>query len=311
MRPIESTTVPSSTYAPTCDASPAEVADAQRALNFIAGEDTLREDGRLDAATQAAVRAFQREHRLPETGCLDERTQTVLLEAAAEHEPASHCPEGPRTQTRTRGAEARPQLNEMEIRAMAIASTVGRGGVSSYAHASSSFATPQEAARAFDAQAARLFDVHNWSELSDALGADFELFNPQGDATDRPARVGDFVRIDLPGPQPYHWVRIESASLTEGRAQIVVRPSHDPTSTDPATAHFFNSAATNTFSVTRSGSTVTCEVRGRNEFVNMGTSAADALLNRATAEGAWGVGGAGMQRHQWNVFTERLSQTRP
>jgi peptidoglycan hydrolase-like protein with peptidoglycan-binding domain len=92
MRPIERNQAPAPSV-PSCDVSPAEISDAQEALNYIAGDERLPVSGRLDQATRAAITAFQRSERLPETGCLDAATQTALLEATVERnagtQPAS------------------------------------------------------------------------------------------------------------------------------------------------------------------------------------------------------------------------------
>ena len=86
------------------------------------------------------------------------------------------------------------------------------------------------------------------------------------------------------------------------------------------TAHFFDHEATNTFSVTRNGNSVTARVHGEHENANVGPESGGALkgaTNAGISYGAWGLQGAhipgtdqsvyGMQQHQWNVFTERLN----
>ncbi len=201
-----------------------------------------------------------------------------------------------------------------------------RGDMPSLAYASRELGSPEAAAHAFEAQSALLFDVNRWDAISGFENAAFKLFDAEGHPVDRDhAQPGDFVRIDLPGPLGYDWVRIESASVTDTRAAIVVRPSYDPTAEplEPdVTAHFFTDEAVNTFSVERDGTTVTAEVRGEHESPNVGAEAGTGIegdiatvRNRMVAEGAWGpqmpIGNGrqlnGMQQHQWNVFTENLA----
>lgn len=334
MGPVQNSRATAQIEMPSCGASTDEVTDAQRALNVLYGESELEVNGRMDPPTTRAVIAFQLHEGLTPTGCLDPGTQTALLRAAAHHDP-----EGPSmfggvespvasptpvpTPARAESAELVALRRQVEARLRDVSETTasgvrtvaasGRGNVSSHAQTSRTLPTDADATRAFDAQVDRLFDVHNWTELSGVENASFALFNPQGDRTDREARVGDFVRVDLPGPVPMAWVRIESASRDGSRAEIVVRPSHDPTlaTPDPSiTAHFFTNDATNTFSVSRSGRTVTADVTGRNENANSAqtTGLVDRVVNRVTSEVAWGAFDVGLQGHQWERFTANLSR---
>ncbi len=192
-------------------------------------------------------------------------------------------------------------------------------GVASNASARRSFGTEAEARDAFERQKNTLLDVGNWTRLSGFENASFDLCDANGRQVNRPPQVGDFVRIDIPGPSGHDWVRIEDIRNGPDAASITVRPSYDPTDRPVrrnVTSHFFTSAATNTFMVERSGTTVTSAVRGRNEVANTGSEAsswASRLRSRAVAAGAWGVDlpfnrTTGVQQHQWNVFTENLSK---
>lgn len=210
--------------------------------------------------------------------------------------------------------------------AAAALQQVGRSGVNSHALAVSHFPDEKSASAAFDAQKARLADVNNWTGLSGAENASFSLVGPDGKpAEGRSAQVGDFVKIRLPGSPTADWVQIESIQNGQNEFSIRVRPSHDPTKqplTPDVVAHFFSREATNTFSVEKRGNDVQVRVLGHNESANVGATSGgllNAARNRAVAEGAWGIQRPipgttttvnGMQQHQWNRFTENLSQVR-
>lgn len=132
----------------------------------------------------------------------------------------------------------------------------------------------------------------------------------------RPPKVGDYLKIDIPGPGPdggkgYDWVRVESIK-SEGNATtpkqstaITVRPSAAPGSpagTPPA--HFYGSSTTNTFVVERNGTNVTAGVYGRNEVPNTdsGNSTVDIARNYGVAKGAMN----GASNPQWVNLTNGL-----
>jgi hypothetical protein len=326
---------PSAPPPPLPEPTPAEVRDAQRALNLARGGSVVSESGVLDADTRAALRAFQSEVGLPTTGELDPATTDALLARAAQAEEApaeepAPAPAPPRDDT-LQNVLAESLLwvtpfGEGVIAGRLAQRLMARGDMPSLAYARRELGSPEAAAQAFEAQAALLFDVNRWDTISGFENAAFKLFDAEGHPVDRDhAQPGDFVRIDLPGPLGYDWVRIESASVTDTRAEIVVRPSYDPTA-EPlqpdVIAHFFTDEAVNTFSVERSGTTITAEVRGEHESANVGAEAGSgvegevaAIRNRAVAQGAWGpqmpLGNGrqlnGMQQHQWNRFTENLA----
>lgn len=205
--------------------------------------------------------------------------------------------------------------------------SVGRSHMSSSASASRTYATEPEARAAFAAQSKKLLDVSQWNALSGRENATFALCDSTGASVwGRPASVGDFVRIRLPGQSQSDWVRIEQVVDTPDRASILVRPSYDPSKrplTPSVIAHFFTHDTTNLFSLTRTGTNVAARVQGSNESANVGPGsggAGNALRNRVVSESAWGlqrrlpgthVSVNGMQQHQWNRFTESLVETRP
>ncbi|GGC70737.1 hypothetical protein GCM10011387_25210 [Pedobacter quisquiliarum] len=138
-----------------------------------------------------------------------------------------------------------------------------------------------EAANAFYAVAKqRLLDVNKWDEVAKLPSSTFILCDASGERTTRNVQLGDYLKIDIPGPgtstgDGYDWVQVEfiEEQHLEG-ADIMsfrVRPTDNPLSPEKAIAHFFDDAATSTFQVKKLGNVVTAEVHGRNETPNTHT----------------------------------------
>lgn len=123
----------------------------------------------------------------------------------------------------------------------------------------------------------RLLDIKNWANITDIPSARFQLVDSQNNMLNRPVEVGDFIRIDIPGPglpssNGYDWVRVEdikSNSTDEyQRTALTLRPASDPTNDNPDTAHFFKASATSTILVEQRSNSVSAHYAGRNEIVN-------------------------------------------
>lgn len=174
-----------------------------------------------------------------------------------------------------------------------------QGDVESKADKTRTFGSEDEAKAAQARASAALLDVNHWGEtLANVPPQRFELYDAAGHHVDRPAQPGDYVKITplVPGTDKgvpaSNWVRVETAGVTADKTEIVVRPSKDPTGADKSPiAHTFDSRATNTFSVERSGATLTSRVHGEHEYANTGREsggAPQAVRNKAAAELLWG-----------------------
>ncbi|PKL74861.1 MAG: hypothetical protein CVV27_18340 [Candidatus Melainabacteria bacterium HGW-Melainabacteria-1] len=150
---------------------------------------------------------------------------------------------------------------------------------------------------------AKLLDINNWDECSSTgRSASFQLVGPDGNTRSGTPRVGDYIRIDLPGPSGYDWVQIEDIRDTPNMASITVRPSNDPTSDSDETSHFFTSAATNTFTVERDGNGLTMfHVNGRNEVGNSGVLNTVKDYGGIVGDNLWVMPG---QQEQWEWLGE-------
>lgn len=139
----------------------------------------------------------------------------------------------------------------------------------------------QESLERYAQAAAALLDINQWHELAGSATAVFHLFDAQGVPVDRPAREGDFICIDVPGPgNPdgggKDWVQVDKiGSKDQGElalAYLTVKVTANPfQETAATTAHFFGRPATSTFLVYRENLTIRAAVYGRNESPNLHT----------------------------------------
>lgn len=158
----------------------------------------------------------------------------------------------------------------------------------------------------------RLLDVNRWHELAGKGSAEFQLVDAGGKPAHRAVRVGDFFKIDIPGPgtvagEGYDWVRVEAIDQTKSddgeMMAIRVRPANDPNRGAADIAHFFSDEATSTFSVIRLNKTIKAVVQGRNEKPNTQTgNVVDKVRNTVIAAGAM----MGLNKPQWRSLVKGL-----
>lgn len=142
------------------------------------------------------------------------------------------------------------------------------------------FDTAEAAAAFYEVAKQRLVDVNKWDEVAKLPSSTFILCDPSGQRTTRTVQLGDYLKIDIPGPgtstgDGFDWVQVEYIEEQHQEdADIMsfrVRPTDNPLSPEKAVAHFFDDAATSTFQVKKMGNVVTAEVHGRNETPNTHT----------------------------------------
>lgn len=168
----------------------------------------------------------------------------------------------------------------------------------------------------FERATGRLLDVNEWTDHCGALSAGFQLTDDEGEPLMGRAAVGDYIRIDIPGPatdegRGYDWVRIEKIEQpaapdpnTGGISLMQVRPCANPQLKDSNTiAHFLEDSATSTFIIERDGRKVSATVYGRNEVPNTahpgtGDKVRNAVVGKLSA--------IGLTRIQWKALVEGL-----
>lgn len=152
----------------------------------------------------------------------------------------------------------------------------------------------------------RMFSPALWHSLAGALSASFAACSSAGEPVDRKLMMNDLVRIDIPGPgttagHGYDWVKvdiIQDGTTEDGQEELCgmrLRPTTSP-GENSETAHFFQSSASSTFILRRSGSIVTASYHGRNEVPNTHMeNTLDNVRNAIITSGAL----AGLSEAQW------------
>ncbi|MCY0969213.1 hypothetical protein [Chryseobacterium wangxinyae] len=160
----------------------------------------------------------------------------------------------------------------------------------------------------------RFLSVNYWDYYSKSKGAEFKLHTKEGILKKRLPEIGDFIRIDIPGPgnfeaRGYDWVEITdlySEEFINGETLesyvMVCRPSGVPGKDDTHTAHFYGSDATSTFIISRGEDFIKFGVYGRNESPNLDANIADKARNLMIALG----GMVGLSKIQWQILTDSL-----
>jgi hypothetical protein len=172
--------------------------------------------------------------------------------------------------------------------------------------------TPRQAHSNFVEASRRLLNVSNWHETAGPGSATFQLMDSQERKLDRLAKVGDFIRIDIPGPgsatgNGYDWVRIESIDDNPDPGSdheslvIRVRPTSNPGNAEPDVAHFFRDSATSTFMIERHDLRVTASIHGRNEVPNTDVErTVDKVRNTVVANAAT----SGIAALHWSLLVK-------
>ncbi|GAB2562272.1 hypothetical protein [Spirosoma areae] len=167
------------------------------------------------------------------------------------------------------------------------------------------FPNDAAATEAFARSVAKLLDVNGWSTLSQ-FTADFALHDQAGHLKPQgPVQVGDYIRVDLPGPVPQNWVRVSHLDRQETWAEFTVQPSADPQDSKPdEIAHFFDQDARSTFRVALAGQTISAFEIGQQERINNQEPQAGerAVINTVVAEMGWLF----YQKIQWKLLTDYL-----
>ena len=173
---------------------------------------------------------------------------------------------------------------------------------------------PVKAIHRFMVAKRRLLDINHWHEYSKMPITKFALTDEEGRPIERSPQLGDYIRIDLPGPGPragegYDWVRIEQFDERNDKPADTdffafrVRPSADPQKRTDEPAHFYTDETTSTFILQRVGARVTACEKGRNEIANANTkNVLDNIRNTLVAVSA----ANGLAIPQWKALMDGL-----
>ncbi|WP_133640643.1 hypothetical protein [Sphingobacterium paludis] len=174
------------------------------------------------------------------------------------------------------------------------------------------YRTSEEAVAAFDRARERLYAINQWQDFAGTASATFELVNALGQVLSRPPQVGDYVKVDIPGPgslvgKGYDWVRVtQLEDRREDRyVQLSLQPSMPPEilRDRDEVAHFFKPIASTNIEVQLTGLTLHVNYYGRNEETNL---ASESLIENAR-NAFIGLGAKiGLSYPQWKRLVEGI-----
>ena len=163
----------------------------------------------------------------------------------------------------------------------------------------------------------RLLSVNDWKKMIDGNSAHFQLSDTHGEPLHRHAHLGDYIKIDLPGPgsiagKNKDWVKIEAIAYDDypdenGESILLqLRPVAAPNTDNEHTAHFLKDEATSTIQIKRWGKIVAAYYYGRNEIPNTDTgNVLDTVRNLAVATTSI----LALSSVQWTNLLESLLKT--
>ncbi len=177
-------------------------------------------------------------------------------------------------------------------------------------------ASEGEAAELFERAKDRLLRPSQWQALTGSPGAAFMLFDEKITESAGPAKVGDYIRIDVPGPgsrkgDGYDWVKVLMIHEHRGDNNTAyvgmkVTPSDNPTVASDKAAHFLEAGSTSTFLVRVDNASVTASYFGRNEKINAKADGiADKIRNTVVGLAAF----AGLSELQWKALINGFIKT--
>jgi hypothetical protein len=178
--------------------------------------------------------------------------------------------------------------------------------------AKKSYATPERVEEGFNRLKERFMLINNWKSFCGESFADFKLFDSRGNMVERYPRIGDYIRIDIPGPgtveaKGFDWVEItdlfeeETAGICLDFMMMTCRPSKNPQDkTSEHILHFYSDQATSTFGIFKGRDFIQAGIYGRNETPNLDAEFIDKARNLLIAAG----GMVGISKIQWKTLAK-------
>ncbi|AZA54670.1 hypothetical protein [Chryseobacterium sp. G0201] len=160
----------------------------------------------------------------------------------------------------------------------------------------------------------RFLSVNQWKSYCGDSFADFRLHDSFGNYVERLPQVGDFIRIDIPGPGGFEakgcdWVKIIEISnqyLNKDELEnllIICIPSTIPKNEKSHhIAHFYSPEGTSIFIISRSRNHIKAAIYGRNESPNWNANFLDKIRNFSVAVG----GMVGISKIQWKRLSDQF-----
>ncbi|MFY1046675.1 hypothetical protein [Chryseobacterium sp. GP-SGM7] len=155
----------------------------------------------------------------------------------------------------------------------------------------------------------RFLSINQWRDYCKESKTDFRLCDSAGKYVERFPQLGDYIRIDIPGPggtegRSFDWVQITSIDLANPDVVIIqCRPSKDPVKENTRKiAHFYSHIATSTFIISKEKNGIKAGIYGRNEYPNLKSGFFNSVRNIMIAIG----GMLGFSKIQWECLTKGL-----
>lgn len=174
------------------------------------------------------------------------------------------------------------------------------------------FENPIITGQKFEILRQRFFSVNQWQEYTGKNSADFRLYDFKGNPIDRSPEIGDFIRVDIPGPgekeaSGFDWVEVinKSHQLSDQFEYFLMtcRPSKVPGNSDnDHIAHFYGNQASSTFMISKTANEIKAAIYGRNEVPNYDAQWIDKIRNVWVAVG----GMMGISKIQWKALSDGL-----
>lgn len=174
------------------------------------------------------------------------------------------------------------------------------------------FDSPTIASQKFEILKERFLSVNRWKEYCGDKLADFKLHDAYGNFSEKMPQIGDFIRINIPGPgnteaKGYDWVQISSmfSEHEERFSKIIItcRPSKAPgKKKNWHIAHFYAARASSTFIVSKEENRIKAGVYGRNETPNFNAN----FLNKIRSIFITLGGIMGVSKIQWKILSDGL-----
>jgi hypothetical protein len=185
-------------------------------------------------------------------------------------------------------------------------------GQSSFTHSQIQCRNNGHANEYYRVAAERLRNMNLWHKYAGQPTATFHLFDETGSSVNRLVQKGDYLRIDIPGPDNpdtdgADWVQVmqvgEKSAGEQQLSFITVKAAADPLVRTVRATHFFDQPATSTFVVYRKQLTIMAAVFGRNEHSN---SRSANLFTRIRNWFVFLSAQLGLANLQWKALTHGL-----
>lgn len=159
----------------------------------------------------------------------------------------------------------------------------------------------------------RFFNINHWEDYCGKGFAKFKLCDSGGNFVERYPIIGDYIRINIPGPgnfeaEGFDWVEIIDMDQNIDNEFlesyiIICRPSKIPyDKKTPHIAHFYSQEGTSSFIIYRGEKFIKMGIYGRNEYPNLNAGFFDKIRNLFTSFG----GMIGISKIQWKRLTDGL-----